>query len=419
MNKKRIHIIGGGTISHVSAHLALCAPAYGRTAQRIFMECNDQFYDKMDISLHLTKMADPINSKLETNEDIAALVDKLIENESTKIIFFNPAMVDFDGHNIEVVGRRFSDLPSGKYAPRLSTRDGKEHFIKLTSKEKIVKKIRKSRKDIFLVSFKTTCNATEQEQYLAGLNLLKETSSNLVLANDIGTRKNMIITPEEAAYHVTTDRYEAIENLVEMAKLRSHLMFTRSTVIAGEAISWNSEEVPANLRTVVDHCIKSNAYKVFRGSTVGHFATKLDDTTFLTSMRKTNFNDLHKNGLVKIKTDGPDSVIAYGSKPSVGGQSQRIIFKENPDMDCIVHFHCPRREGSSVPVVSQREYECGSHECGQNTANGLKRFGNLLAVHLDNHGPNIIFSKTVDPQEVIKFIEANWDLAAKTGGYMV
>jgi hypothetical protein len=138
----------------------------------------------------------------------------------------------------------------------------------------------------------------------------------------------------------------------------------------------------------------------------------------LTSIRKTNFNDIEKNGLVKIETDGPDRVIAYGAKPSVGGQSQRIVFAEHPDCDCILHFHCPLRPDSrdKVPTVSQREYECGSHQCGQNTSNGLAKFGNLYAVYLDNHGPNIVFNKDIDPMEVISFIEENFDLEDKTGG---
>lgn len=66
--------------------------------------------------------------------------------------------------------------------------------------------------------------------------------------------------------------------------------------------------------------------------------------------------------------------------------------------------------------MSQREYECGSHECGRNTSRGLARFGALSAVHLDQHGPNIVFNHAIDPAEVIRFIEANFDLSAKTGG---
>jgi hypothetical protein len=288
--------------------------------------------------------------------------------------------------------------------------------MKLTPTAKILKSIREGRKDITLVAFKTTAGATEHQQYLAGLKLLKKNSVNLVLANDVITRTNMIITPEEAKYHVTTDREEALEQLVDMTWHRSHLTFTRSTVIAGELVPWNSPEIFPSLKKVVDFCIRYNAYKPFGNATVGHFACKIGEKTFLTSVRKSNFNDLEKNGLVKVETDGKDTVIAYGAKPSVGGQSQRIVFTEHPDCDCIVHFHCPKKEGSLVPSVSQREYECGSHQCGQNTSTGLTKFGNLYAVMLDNHGPNIVFNHSIDPQEVIDFIVENFDLALKTGG---
>lgn len=194
--------------------------------------------------------------------------------------------------------------------------------------------------------------------------------------------------------------------------------FNRSTVVDGELIPWESDLIPDALRTVVNHCINFNAYKPFRGATVGHFACKVNENTFLTSVRKSNFNDLSKNGLVKITTDGPDSVIAYGAKPSVGGQSQRMIFHNHKDYDCIVHFHVEKRKDSLIPIVSQREFSCGSHECGINTSNGLKQFGNLSAVYLDNHGPNIVFHRSINPQEVIDFIEDNFDLDQKTGGYV-
>jgi hypothetical protein len=411
--KKTVEIIGGGTVSHVRSHLAVSAVAYGFTARKIKELC-EKHSDKLEVRLYLTRMANSGNGNLETPENIKELADKLKLDPNVKIIFFNPAIVDYDGNIADTSDvYRFGKTTSGKYEERLKSRLGDQMMI-LTPKEKMIKDIRNGRKDIFLVGFKTTCS--ENEQYIAGLNLLKESSCNLVLANDTKTRINMIITPEEARYHVTTDRDFALEMLVEMAYLRSHLSFTRSTVVSGESIPWKSELVPESLRKAVDYCIEKGAYKEFRGSTVGHFACKIDDKTFLTSKRKTNFNDLDKNGLVKVVIDGNDTVIAYGSKPSVGGQSQRIIFSEHNDYDCIVHFHCPKKLDSPVPSVSQREYECGSHECGKNTSNGLKRFGNLSAVMLDNHGPNIVFNHTIDPQEVIDFIEANFDLTGKTGG---
>jgi hypothetical protein len=123
--------------------------------------------------------------------------------------------------------------------------------------------------------------------------------------------------------------------------------------------------------------------------------------------------------MVLVETDGDDNVIAYGAKPSVGGQSQRIIFEKYGDSNCIVHFHCPlhKLHVNKIPVVSQREYECGSHQCGENTARGLEKFGNLYCVMLDNHGPNIVFNDSIDPLEVIDFIINNFDLNASTSGF--
>ncbi len=417
---KNIHIIGGGTFNYVRNHLALAAPAFGKTAKQLHdltsnwiddydYRMNDyNVPDEYDCELHLTKMADH-QSTVVTNEDVEHLVDRLISNPETKIIFFNVALCDYDGS--------INAVESGKYIERLKTSDGYQNML-LRPAYKLLKKIRQHRKDIFLVAFKTTCNATEQEQYIAGLNLLKANSVNLVLANDTGNHRNMIIVPEEAKYCITDNRECVLDTLVNMTMSRSQLTFTRSTVIDAPVIDWNSPEVPESLREVVNYCIEKGAYKPFRGNTAGHFAVKVDDETFLTSKRSSNFNNLEKIGLVKVVSTGPDSVIAYGAKPSVGGQSQRIIFAEHEDVDCIVHFHSPLRHPlSGIPTKPQYPYECGSHECGQNTSNGLAEvWKGIKAVFLDEHGPNIVFNRNIDPRRVINFIDTYFDLSQKTGG---
>lgn len=408
-NKKKIYILGGGTFSHVRTHFSLAAPAFGKAAKQLKQLCDDRF-PEMEVVLKLTKMADS-TSDLVTNKDVEEYIDHIIMLNTTKIIFFNVAMCDFDG--------KIADIDSGKYAERLSSAE-QGLIMNLTPAEKVIKKIREKRKDIFLIGFKTTANESEQAMYLKGLNLMKKNHCNLVLANDVVTKKNLIITPEEAKYAVTEDRNYCLTELVDISFYRSQLTFTKSTVVDGIPVSWDSEEVYPALRTVVDYCVEQGAYKVFNGATVGHFACKINDNTFLTSIRKTNFNDIKKNGLVKVVTDGPDSVIAYGAKPSVGGQSQRIVFSDHPNYDCIVHFHCPMKEGSLVPVRSQREIECGSHSCGKNVSDNLGKFndGRISAVMLDNHGPNIVFHHSIDPQEVINFINDNFILEQKTGGFV-
>ena len=434
---KTIEIIGGGTISHVRNHLALCAPAYGTTARKMsdllrkklgidMAEAQAREYgywpSNMEymVNLHLTKMAGGEN--LETNEDVSKLVDGLITNPNTKIIFFNPALVDFNGAvtTSGPIGCEWSNditTKSGKYEERLKTSKGEQSML-LWPSEKIIGRIRKERKDIFLIAFKTTCGATEDDQFLTGLHLLKSNSCNLVLANDTKYRRNMIITPEQARYCVTTDRELALKTLVDIAISRSKGHFTRSTVVPGDLIPWDMENIPHSLKAVVEHCIANGAYKPFKGSTVGHFAFKKSETDFITSKRKTDFNQLSTVGMVHCHAENDDEVVAYGAKPSVGGQSQRIIFKDHPEMDSVVHFHCPPKSESvagDISIRSQYAHECGSHECGQNTSDGLREAApGIKCVYLDNHGPNIVFNHKTDPRDVIAFIDRNFDLSKST-----
>lgn len=401
-----IRICGGGTLFHVRNHLALCADAFGSTAKALASLCARKGHPA---ELTLTRLADSASPYL-THEDLADLADRWVADPRAKIVFWNPAVLDFHGH----VG----EVEPGRKAERLRTRDGDTSIV-LTPAPKIVERFRRTRKDLFLVAFKTTTGANADAQYREGLSLLKRANANLVLANDVVTGLNMVIVPEEARYHETTDREAALEGLVEMALLRSTNTFTRSTVVEGPGVPWSSPEIPDNLRAVVDHCIRAGAYKPFEGKTVGHFAVRGREGTLITSRRKSNFNHLAETGMVRITPSGADEVVAEGGKPSVGGMSQRMIFADHADADAIVHFHCPLREDApdAIPVREQRPYECGSHECGANTSAGLRAMApGIKAVMLDEHGPNIVYGKDVPADAVIAFIERNFDLARKTGG---
>jgi hypothetical protein len=406
---KNIFLLGGGTFSHVRTHLALAAPAFGNTIYEISDILRSEVFLRGSgarVYTRLTAMAEP-GSNLVTNDDVENFLINIIGNPDTKGIFFNVALCDFIG--------QVGDVRSEKYAERLKTSEGQKSMM-LIPAPKLIPMIRKHRKDIFVAGFKATAGATIKEQYLAGLKLLKESSINLVLANDVVTRHNIIIVPEESYYDCGTARYDALRRLVQMFVARMGLTYTRSTVVNGPTVGWGSAEIPENLRKVVNWCIGQGAYKPFLGKTAGHFAFKVDDKTFITSKRKTNFNELDEIGMVKVETQDEDSVIAYGAKPSVGGQSQRIVFSEHKDMDCIVHFHCPPTKKIGY-IRPQWPYECGSHQCGKNTSDGLVEVApGVKAVYLENHGPNIVFNRNVDADIVIDYISYTFDLKDKTGG---
>lgn len=248
--------------------------------------------DAYKVELVLTKMADSTSS-LESNADVARYVDALVADSTVRAVVFNVALADFEEHIGEVV--------SGKYAERLRTSEGCQSLV-LTPSDKLIGRIRKERKDIFVVGFKTTTQYASNAQYVRALELLKTNSLNLVLANDTVTRDNMIVAPEETQYCETTDRKAVLEALARITVSRMQNHFTRSTVVPGEAVAWQSDVVPENLSAVVDHCIAQGAYKPLLGKTAGHFAVKADEGEILTSIRKSNFNQLSATGLVRVES---------------------------------------------------------------------------------------------------------------------
>lgn len=428
MTRDRIYIIGGGTVSHVRPHLALCAPAYGSVIGDLANEIFDQGFDG-EVHTYATRMAGNYYTSyrmterrgwiptlhgepnLETNGDIGRLVDEIVADPRAKILFMPAALCDFDGSVVDDHGLQ---TWSGRDQPRLVSNT--ERRLILRPAEKIIAKIRAKRKDLFLVGFKSTTDKSPQDQFEAGLGLVKRASCNLVLANDLHTKLNMVVTPEESAYAVGYDRPAALKRLVAMALTRSNGTFTRSELVEGESVSWTSPVIPSSLRTVVDHLISRGAYKPFNGKTAGHFAFKLNENQFITSKRKTNYNDLSSVGMVLVESSGDDRVIAHGAKPSVGGQSQRIIFREHGDVDCIAHAHVRMKSDAVTPIVPQWPNECGSHQCGANTSRGLNSYPEygVKAVMLDNHGPNVVFNRNADPAKVIEFFERNFDLTKHT-----
>jgi phosphopantothenoylcysteine synthetase/decarboxylase len=243
-DKKRIVVISGGTHFYLRPHLALSAPAYGTTGLDLAYLVSKYFdldYEKVtefEFDQYFTKMAGGPSSsygpyrdhKLDTNNDVSELLDKLIADPATNILFMPVALCDFNVTQMTSTGYdendayRNVDLPIGKQYPRLKTSEFQEFdlSIKLDPADKLIHKVRKTRKDIFLVGFKTTTGLYQQDQFEAGLSLLKNSGCNLVLANDLTSRVNMVITPEQAKYGVSTDREETLRELLKITAARAN-----------------------------------------------------------------------------------------------------------------------------------------------------------------------------------------------------
>ena len=433
---------------HVTPHFSLCAPAYGKVGDDLSEALVLPLMDRdLQYEIHVlpTRMAlstvqdyrcykkfESIYKNaglkhLETNDDLSQLVDYLIAQDDTRCIVMAAAVCDFkpDMLEVNVGGRNESiSLQFGKDKKRLDS--NKETILHLDTADKIVSKIRKTRKDIFLVSFKTTSGVSEDETYRRGLESLKKNSSNLVFANDIKNKVNMVITPEEYPYKEST-REKALETLSEMIMSRLELTFNRTSIIEGDKILpqdlASTKSIPDNFVGVLSNLIDKKAFKPFRGKTSGHFGCKVEGKEYdrIASVRKVDHNNIFEEGMAKIfRKDG--SITAMGGKPSVGEHTQEMIYSTLGDkVHSIVHFHSPLKSEVElcpfISVRSQKEFECGSNECGVNTSSGMAEvIPGVYAVHLNNHGPNIAFHKDVDFKLIVDFIEKYWDLSDKEGG---
>lgn len=175
----KVIVIGGGTFNHVSCHLALAAPAFGGTAKKLHQMFEDN--GTLESQLVLTKMADS-NSALITNEDVERFVfEVLLPNEEVKAIIMNAAICDFS-----------MDNPG---AARLSSSEDYEVTLK-GIQGKILTMIKQERPDMIVAGFKTTHGATKVEQVGKAFMSMHNSGLDMVLANDVGTRNNILVTKD-------------------------------------------------------------------------------------------------------------------------------------------------------------------------------------------------------------------------------
>lgn len=401
----KVLIFGWGTFEPIRNHLALSAPAFGSTAK--------QLHELIPGSeLLLTKMAWWLDT-LKTNDDVERKLKEILDTSAKEIkaIIMNVAFCDFKG--------KIGDIEPSFHAQRLKTQNW-PITIEASPTKKVLASIRQQFPEIFLVWFKTTTGSTEYDQFMTALKFMKSSKCNLVLANDVTERRNIILTPEETYYGPYPTRGEALQDLVDMTLSRSDGTFNRT--IFHEQESFSTDLLPGNFQTILQRLIANGWYIENNGNgfTPGHFCFKLDDKSFLSSQRKANHNQVFVEGMTKIVVENdtdsknPQFHAYWKRKASVGARSQYLMLQDNPQFDCIIHTHNPIKSNSIIPGAAQKPFQCWSLQCGMNTLNHLSDFWFCKAVYLEKHWPNIIFNSNTPPEMIIKFIQDNFELGVKT-----
>lgn len=190
----KILIMGGGTFSDVQPHLSLCTRAFGTTARQLKAKFNEL---SIDSSLVLTKMADT-TTDLVTNKDVEKYIDHVLTLPELKAIIFNVAMCDFTGRT-HGYPHSYRLSSNGSYDMRLTP-----------DTNKVITKIKQQRPDIFLVGFKTTAGENYHTQIQRAKEQIITSGCDIVLANDITTRSNILVQPNFSL----TDSRDALLNTI-------------------------------------------------------------------------------------------------------------------------------------------------------------------------------------------------------------
>lgn len=203
---QKIVIFSGGTINYIRPHFALCAPAFGTIGNNIF-DAFTEWRDKkfppelikeidapiaMNQIIHeRTKMAG--GDSIVTNEDLALVLDGYLADPTVGCIIMAAAVCDFEADSVR---SKYGDCEdAGKHLPRLNTSNPDKYYkIAVYPAEKLITKIKEHRPDIFLVGFKTTTDASDDELKEACIKSQTANGGNLIFGNDINLHTNVLIS---------------------------------------------------------------------------------------------------------------------------------------------------------------------------------------------------------------------------------
>jgi len=186
----------------------MAAPSFGETARRLLriVEAGSSKY-KGHADLALTKMA-CAESRIITNDDLLAQVELELSRPQLEAIIFTAAVCDFDGR----VRVGDSLAPNGKNAKRLETSEGQQELA-LFPARKIAPIIKKTRPDVRLVTFKTTIHQGNEVIIAKARKQMADSGADLVLANDVGNHKNILLSA--GAAEEFTERDRALQAIID------------------------------------------------------------------------------------------------------------------------------------------------------------------------------------------------------------
>ncbi|TLX90784.1 MAG: bifunctional phosphopantothenoylcysteine decarboxylase/phosphopantothenate--cysteine ligase CoaBC [Thaumarchaeota archaeon] len=203
MSSINVLVTAGSTVEYIDSFRILTNLSSGKMGLNIAQHCSDKGF-KVTLVYgygYLNIASDPRMNviRVKTTEEMFEAVRETILKEKQHVVFQAAAVADFS----------LSD--SNKNRPnKIDTRDGTK-IIKLVPTSKIVDKLKKLDKRIFLVAFKAEYNISEKSLIKKAYDKLNECNGDIIVANDVSregcnfgsdTNEVYIIDKEKNIIHV-------------------------------------------------------------------------------------------------------------------------------------------------------------------------------------------------------------------------
>ncbi|MBN2121056.1 MAG: hypothetical protein JW734_08420 [Candidatus Omnitrophica bacterium] len=142
-------------------------------------------------------------------EDLQQLLKEQLKDKAYRVVIHSAAVSDYKPYKVQA-----AKIPSSK----------KSLLVRLKPAPKLIKQIRKTREDVFLIQFKLEVNKTRKALINAAFRSLVENKSDIVVANDLkdfkGLRSKAYVIDADKNVGLVKNRRALVNKLLQIVDSR-------------------------------------------------------------------------------------------------------------------------------------------------------------------------------------------------------
>lgn len=334
-----------------------------------------------------------------TYDDLARELETAIGETPPDILFMGAAVSDYG-------------IPNS--APGKISSSKRFLTIKLERLPKILAGLReRCGKKTFIVGFKLTSRASEEEMLDTARKQQKECRLNLTVANDAakigkGQHPIIMVTPEGGAIHANGAKQNVAHELVEFVLRRAKTAWFES--VSSRPLG---DVSTGSFKKACDLLEFAQTTKLLTDNN-GNISvcTAVTDLLLVTPRGVSNKGTLPASRLVHAEVNFHDQIVTYQSKrktdkPSIDTSVHARLYREVSKLKALIHTHSAwliTKNTTSFP------YPCGTQEEAKEIYDKTASFTNGFAINLIHHGQLIGLEK-----DGIDRLKEEWQVI--TGAY--